>query len=381
MTTKRHLLLPALVAMLLRHPGAPAAPASDEPELRIVRPGPEDLPIGDATVEVRVTGNEPGDTIDVFANGRRIGSTRGEPWTVPWQAGGAPKAHSVTAVLVRDGREVATSRVRTRDVGFTASASARVVTLAPVVTDGHGRHVLGLEKKDFALVVDGKSQEIETFDALDSKLSVVLVLDISASMAPKLREMREAALGFVSTLKPVDEVSVMTFSSGVVDITPFSADKRKAQEAVEDARVIGETALYDATAAALKQLRAAKGRRAVILFTDGEDNRSRMSVEQVVEMARASEVTIFSVGQGVPDGSVLRSYLERMAQETGGSAFFISTVKKLNEAFRDVVKELQSQYFLTFTPVDQTPRTWHTVEFRLGRPGLTPRVRKTYFLE
>ena len=379
--TIRVLALSALFAVLLRSFAEPAAIAADEPQLRILRPGPDDIPLGDTSVQVEVAGNQPGDTVDVFADGRRIGTVLVAPWTVSWRAGEAPRSHSVTAVLVRAGREVAMARVRTRSIGFTASASTQVVTLTPIVTDGRRRYVPGLAKEDFSLLVDGRPQGIETFDAIDSKLSVVLVLDTSASMASKLGEMREAALALISSLKPADEVSLLTFSSNVVGLTPFTADKKAARVAIEDARVEGETALYDATAAALKKVRETKGRRAVIIFTDGEDNRSRISVEQVVEMARASEVTIFSVGQGVTDAGDLRRYLEQMTEETGGRAFFISTVKKLSEAFREVVAELQSQYLLTFTPADQAPRTWHKVELRLGRPDLTARVRRTYFLE
>ena len=379
--TIRALALSALFAVLLRSFAEPAAIAADEPQLRILRPGPDDIPLGDTSVQVEVAGNRPGDTVDVFADGRRIGTVLVAPWTVSWRAGEAPRSHSVTAVLVRAGREVAMARVRTRSIGFTASASTQVVTLTPIVTDGRRRYVPGLAKEDFSLLVDGRPQGIETFDAIDSKLSVVLVLDTSASMASKLGEMREAALALISSLKPADEVSLLTFSSNVVGLTPFTADKKAARVAIEDARVEGETALYDATAAALKKVRETKGRRAVIIFTDGEDNRSRISVEQVVEMARASEVTIFSVGQGVTDAGDLRRYLEQMTEETGGRAFFISTVKKLSEAFREVVAELQSQYFLTFTPADQASRTWHKVELRLGRPDLTARVRRTYFLE
>lgn len=381
MVTARRVPLAFLLAFACVLSAAAGSLVAEEPGLRILHPGPDDVPLGDVAVSLRVDGYEPGDAVDVFANGRRIGTARAEPWTVRWQAGEAPRAHAIVAVLLRGGREVATARVRTRDIGFTASATTRVVTLSPVVTDGRGRYIRGLAKEDLLLAVDGRPQPIETFEAIDSKLSVVLVLDVSVSMALKLREMRAAALDLVSALKPEDEVSVLTFSSAVVDLTPFSADKSPGRTAIEDARVVSETALYDATAAALKKLRERRGRRAAVIFTDGEDNRSRMSVEQVVEMARASEVTIYAVGQGVADAGVLRDYLEQMAEETGGRAFFIANVKKLRETFGEVTSELRNQYWLSFTPSDQTPRKWHTVDVRVGRPGLTARVRKSFFLE
>ena len=92
----------------------------------------------------------------------------------------------------------------------------------------------------------------------------------------------------------------------------------------------GETALYDAAAVALRRLREAGGRRAVVLFTDGEDNRSRMSIDQVIDLARASEASVFAVAQGVAEvEALLRAPLDRLAEETGGRAWFISSIRKL----------------------------------------------------
>jgi Ca-activated chloride channel family protein len=355
--------------------------ADETPSLRIVRPGPDDIPLGETAIEVRLTGHRPGDVVEVFVDGRPAGTLNGEPWTLTWSAGSEPRPHRVEAVLRRDGGEAAVSRVRTRGLGFSATADARVVSLSPIVTDSRGGYVRGLAREDFAVLVDGQPQEIETFESVNSALSVVLVLDQSSSMALKLRSSRAAALEFLAALKPGDRAAVLTFASNVVGFTPFSTDRAAARRALEAARVSGETALYDAAAVALRKLRATSGRRAVVLFTDGGDNRSRMSIDQVVDLARATEASVFTVAQGDAELRVLLRGLDRLARETGGRAWFISSIKSLPNVFREVVAELENQYFLTFTPADQRPRTWHRVEVKTKKPGLTVRARKSFRID
>ena len=128
---------------------------------------------------------------------------------------------------MRGGRETASARVRTRDVGFTSSASAHAVAVAPIVTDRNGHHVPGLGKKDFILLDDGQPQEIETFDASDSSLAAILILDISGSMLPKLDEARRAAHAFVDAVKPTDEIGLYTFNSAIVGSLDLTKDRAR----------------------------------------------------------------------------------------------------------------------------------------------------------
>ncbi len=355
--------------------------AEDDPDLRIVRPGPDDILLGETAIELSLADHRAGDVIELFVDGRPAGRLESPPWTVRWNAGSAPKPHRLEAVLLRGGKEAAVSRIRTRGLGFAATADARVVSLSPIVTDSSGNYVKGLAKDDFGLLVDGRPQEIETFEATNSALSVVLVLDVSASMALKLREARSAALEFLSALKPGDRAAVLTFASNVVGFTPFSTDRSAARTALEEARVSGETALYDAAAVALRRLREQAGRRAVVLFTDGEDNRSRLTSEQVVDLARANEASVFAVAQGVAEAKQLLRGLTRLTEETGGRSWSISSIRNLPGVFAQVVKELESQYFLTFTPADQRPKTWHEVQVKMKQRGLSVRARKSFRID
>ena len=352
------------------------------PAVRVVSPFSTDSPVGETRIEAAVTGYHAGDELTVFADGRKVGRIAGPPWGIDWNAGTTARSHDVTVALVRGGREIASAHVRTRSLGFTSTAKADVVSIAPIVTDRSGRYVPGLTAKSFTVLDDGIPRRIETFDATDSPLSAVLVLDVSGSMLFKIEEARRSAHAFVDALKADDEVSLLTFSSTTVGWVPFTRQREPIHTAIDATRTEGETALYDATGQALRRLKPLKRRKAVVLFTDGEDNRSRLSVDQVVGMARASEVSIYSVAQGLDERTTLRSFLDQLAEQTGGRSYFIGSIEKLSETFGQILRELKSQYFLTYTPrPGLRPKTWHKIEIKVNRPDLVVRARKEYFFQ
>ena len=352
------------------------------PSVRVLSPSTRDIPVGDTRIVAAVDGYVTGDQVDVFVDGRKVATVTQPPWQVAWQAGDALRGHVISVALRRAGREIASARVRTLNAGFSSRASADAVTVAPIVTDRRGRYVPGLTVKNFTLLDDGQPRKIETFEAADSPLSAILILDVSGSMLMKIDEARRAAHAFVDELKPKDEVGLMTFSTTVVGSIDFTKDRAALHEAIDAAQTQGETALYDVTAMALKKLRPLKRRKAVILFTDGDDNRSRLSVDQVVKMARASEVSIYSVAQGASESETLKVFLDQLAEKTGGQSYFIGSIHKLSDTFREILTELKSQYFLTYTPrAGLKPRTWHRIDVRVNRPDLVVRARKEYFFE
>jgi VWFA-related protein len=376
------ILAGALSAPLALAASAQDAPAADGPGVRIVSPAPGDLPVGDTALEATVEGAVSGDAVDFFVDGRKVGSASGSPWKVVWPAGDTLRVHVVSAALVRGGREIASARVRTRDPGFTAVADVRAVSLAPIVTTRDGEYIYGLNRGDFSVLDDGLRQEIETFEAADSPLSAILVLDTSASMRPKLEDATRAARAFVQALKKDDEVGLFTFNTAVVGSVDLTSDRAPLEAAISAVQPAGETALYDAIAAALKRLKPIKRRKAVVVFTDGEDNRSRLSVAQVIEMARASEVSVYSVAEGKDASTTVTAFLDRIAAQTGGRSWFIGHIRKLSEVFESVVKELRSSYFLTYTPTPVgRPGSWHQVEVRVSRAGAVVRAKREYLVE
>ena len=385
-TASRFSAVPLLLALSLALAGGGRAEdllrERYPPHVKVVSPAPVDIPVGNSRIVASVEGYVAGDQLDVFVDGRKLGTVTQPPWQLSWQAGDALRAHDISVALRRAGREVASARVRTLSAGFSSKASADVVTVAPIVTDRHGRYVPGLTAKNFTVLDDGQPRKIETFDAADSPLSVVLVLDVSGSMLLKIDEARRAAHAFVDAVKPQDEVGLITFATTISGSIDFTRERAPLHAAIDAAQTNGETALYDVTAMALKRLRPWKHRKAVILFTDGDDNRSRLSVDQVIQMARASEVSIYSVAQGASESETLKVFLDRLAENTGGRSYFIGSIRKLSDTFREILTELKSQYFLTYTPpAGLKPRTWHRIDVRVDRPELVVRARKEYFFE
>jgi len=370
------ILLAAAWALRAQAVSGPSG-SEDRPALEILEPTSAATPVGDTLIRVFARGARPGDTMDFFVDGRKVGAASGPPWEVTWPAGETLRRHVVTIALLRGGREIATARVNTREPGFTDRAMASAVALAPIVTDRSGRYILGLQKADFTVLDNGRPQEIDTFDAVDSPLAVVLVLDVSASMQPRLDEATRAARLFVEAVKADDRVGLVTFSTGIVESVRLGHDRKRVLAALESARPEAETALYDAIAAALRQLKGVSQRKAIVVFTDGEDNHSRLSVDQVIEMARGSEVCIYAVAEAASDQKLAR-FLERLADETGGRSYPIAHVRKLSDTFSAIVKELRSQYFLTYTPSNRRPHTWHSVDVRVNHPGAIARAKKRY---
>lgn len=360
---------------------ATPAEQAGKPAVRLLSPSSRDLPTGETRIEAAVDGFLEGDKVEFFVNGRKVATLKNPPWVTSWRAGDTVRRYEISVVLARDGREIAKGRVRTRDVGFTSSAGAHAVGLSPIVTDEKGRHIRGLRKEDFSVFDEGERQVIETFDDADSPLAAILVVDISESMVTKQDQARRAAHAFLDALKPEDEIGLFTFNSSIV--TAIEPTKRRAplHTALDEARASGATALYDAAAAAIRRLKPIKKRKALVLFTDGEDNQSRLSVNQVIEMARASEVSIFSIAQGRDEATTLKVFLDRLADQTGGRSYFIGSMKKLPTAYQAILAELKSQYFLTYTPRGRLkPRSWRRIQVRVNRPYVLVRTKKEYFV-
>ena len=369
-------------------------PSPPKPKPRVVRflaPSPSDIPLGETRIEVEVADAQPDDEMDFFVDGRKIESVAEPPWQIFWDAGDTPRQHLITVALLRFGREVATGSLRTREVGFTYAPTVHAVGVSPIVTDRSGHPVPGLSQKDFTVLDNGQPQKIETFDSTDSPMALILALDTSGSMLARRDDARRAAHAFLDALKPADEVGLCTFNSTMVaprspdgtagDPLEVTRDHASVHAAIDGTRIEGDTALFDVAAAALRRLKHVKRRKAVVLFTDAVDNSSRLSVSQVIEMARLAEVSVFSVALGSDESKVPMVFLNRLAEETGGGAYFIRNIKKLPEVLRSILTDLKSQYFLTYTPQNLKPHSLHRVLVRVNRPNVFVRARKEYLVE
>jgi Ca-activated chloride channel homolog len=257
----------------------------------------------------------------------------------------------------------ASKLLRQRSKGLLGAANATdrpsavsLVALPVVVTDRRGQLVSGLKQDDFLVFEDGKPQVICAFREEDLPVSVGLVVDSSESMRLKRREVTQAAISFVERSNRDDEIFVVNFndqvSLGLPANVPFTNDIRLLEDAVQKSPPEGETALYDAVLAALKHVQlGTRERRSLVIISDGDDNASRSTFDQLLAAAETNGVLIYALA--VFDSSQIESnaaFLTQLAKVTGGNAYLLNSATELPELGPQIARELRSQYTLLYSP-------------------------------
>jgi len=256
-----------------------------------------------------------------------------------------------------------------------------VVSVTAVIFDKGGRFVKGLAEKDVELLEDGVKQDLTYFREAaggDEKipLSVALVLDASGSMKRSMQFLQQAATSFVRKLEDVDKALVVSFNESVKGSAEFTDDTDRLEQFVESLQAWGGTSLYDAIHYSLGRVRDQAGRKALVVFSDGDDTTSRLSSQEVIDYARGIEATIYSVGIG----QASHGFLKKIATETGGEAFFPDRVGDLVKVFAAISEELRQQYALAYSPKRPPDGTYRAIQLRvLARKDVEVRVRKGYF--
>jgi Ca-activated chloride channel family protein len=275
----------------------------------------------------------------------------------------------------------------------TATFRRRVneVNVVFTVTDKHGRYVNDLTKNDFSIIDDQKpALEVRSFHReTDLPLQVGLLVDASNSVRDRFKFEQEAAIEFLNqTIRPrYDQAFIVGF-----DVTPevtqdFTDDTDLLSVGVRGLRPGGGTAMYDALYFAcrdklLKAPQTGPTRRAIILLSDGDDNQSHVTREEAVEMAQRAEVSIYAISTNINGGgSHGDKILERIADATGGRAFFPFQLREVSDAFSEIQNELRSQYALAYTPANLAPNgSYHSIEILAqNHKGLRVRSRHGYY--
>jgi len=227
------------------------------------------------------------------------------------------------------------------------SSGVNLVEVYASVTDERGEPVKGLSQRDFELRENGEPQTIGSFSAGDFPLTVALALDRSFSMAgPRLAASKSAARAFLDELRTQDEVTLLGVGSEVEVLAPLSTDRRAQYAAIDRVDAFGSTGLHDAIIRAIDLTQAGKGRRALIILSDGNDRYSTASADTALARARASDVMVYPVAVGTTRPSLFAE----LATLTGGRSYQIKDPARLTETLRALARELRSQYLLGYTP-------------------------------
>lgn len=275
----------------------------------------------------------------------------------------------------------------------TFRSHAESVVLHVSVRDRGGRYIAGLPQDAFTVIDDGRPQQLTMFAADDVPASIGFLIDNSNSMRPSRDRVVAAAVAFAKSAHPQDEIFVLTFNEAVqaafgptlaADIAPDSFAQAMNRAIV--AR--GMTAIYDGLAAGLSRLESARHTRQVlIVVSDGDDNASHATRDEVMRNLRESDATVYTVALIDPlvrDGDP--GLLRRMARSTGGEAYEPRRVEDMPEAFDRIAKDIRSAYTLAWTPAstgDQAAeRRRHAVRVYVHAPdgrALQVRAREGYF--
>jgi Ca-activated chloride channel family protein len=323
------------------------------PQLKILSPGEESYVSGPTLLRASVVPADAASSVTFFVDGRQVCALTRPPFECEWDAGPALGEHQVRAVatLAAGGRAVQT--LRTKAVTVTEKVNVDVVQVTVTVSDGHGRFVRNLPRSAFHVSEDGKGQGITHFSSEDVPLEIVVAIDISGSMTPAMLKLKKAVKEFLGDVPTQDLVTLLGFNDSIFTLTRKNGDPADRVKAVDRLAPWGSTALYDVILRGVATLGRQTGRKALIVFTDGEDQGSHATIADVERRLQSSDITLYMIGQGrgVTLDS-LKKVMERLSNPTGGRALFTDSIDELHESFADLLDELSNQYLLGYEPTN-----------------------------
>jgi len=265
------------------------------------------------------------------------------------------------------------------------------LVLVPVaVTDPMNRLVTGLERENFQVFDNDAPQTIKSFATDDAPLTIGIVFDLSGSMTSKFVRARKALSEFLRTCNPQDEFFVVGFNDRPAILVDYTSDVDDVEARMVMLRPENRTALIDAMYLAVNHLKLAKyDRKALLVISDGGDNRSRYTQGELTRVVRESQVQIYSIGifdiyaptEEEQNGPML---LHEISEQTGGRLFKVLDVQDLSDIAQRISEELRNEYVLGYTPTDRRRNgAWRKLKVRLlpppGLPQLEERSREGYY--
>jgi Ca-activated chloride channel family protein len=268
-----------------------------------------------------------------------------------------------------------------------------MVNIPAVVRDSSGRFLEGLKLDDFTVLENGVQQKLSFFaQDTQSNLSVGVLVDTSGSMRHKLQQALQMVREMSLALGPQDEMFLETFSDDVDVRQKFTKNPEDVGKALRGIRSGGETAVYDAVKVGVDEMkRAQNGKRILLLVSDGYDTRSKINMDQALDLLKGQQLQVYAVGIDDDDNDplVLRQpryhvylyMLGEMTAATGGQVFRMYTGRNyaLDSIASLILEDLHQQYTLSYYPTTPKDGTWRQLEVKVGRPGAAIRSRTGYF--
>ena len=294
----------------------------------------------------------------------------------PWAVGGSAAAKSTSPAA--SSNDDGASSASARHPETTLKVDVKLVNVFVTVTDDHGAPVAGLKKENFALLEDGKPQTISVFDK-ESALPLSIVLDVDTSLSTRKDlplELASARRFAHAILRPVDALSLYGFSETVSEVVPFTSDLKVIDRGIDRVHLGSATALYDALYIGAQALETRKGRKVLVVITDGGDTVSQVDYKEAVRSAQEAEAIVYSIIVVPVEASAGRDIggehaLIQISEDTGGKYFYATSVPQLDDAFRKISDELRAQYLLAYYPTQRfSDSNFRRIEVKVDAPSV-----------
>ncbi|HYO16567.1 MAG TPA: VWA domain-containing protein [Thermoanaerobaculia bacterium] len=339
-----------------------------------------------AQAEVEVPEGETVDRVELYLNETLVATLYQPPYTQPILLPGPEPGYVRAVVYLADGN-FTEDTVLINTPGAGERIDGDFVELYTTVVDQKGRPVEGLSQKDFKVFEDGVEQQVRRFELVrDVPIHAGLLIDTSWSMAEgngeKLDAAVRGALSFFETvITPKDRAAVITFSDGPTLAVRFTNNQEVLAGGLAGLTAEGGTALYDSLIYALHYFGGIRGKKAIVVLSDGKDEGSRYQFDDTLEYARRSGVSLYAVGIGLsPKDMDVRLKLSRLSEETGGRVFFIDRAAELDRVYDSIEEELRSQYLLAYQSSNASrDDKFRAVEVKVARPGLEAKTLRGYY--
>jgi Ca-activated chloride channel homolog len=333
------------------------------PQIEVLSPAADAYVSGPTLLRVRVTPADAAANMTFFVDGRQVCALPMPPWECEWDAGARIAEHQVRAVAGLKGGGRLVQTIRTKSVGYTEHVNVDVVQVTVTVSDGRGKFVAGIPESAFHVYEDNLPQKISHFASEDIPLELIVAIDISGSMTPSMTKLKLAVKEFLGDVPAQDQVTLLGFNDSIFTLTRKQTVPAERVRAVDRLAPWGSTALYDVILRGVEMLGRQAGRKALVVFTDGEDQGSHATIGDVERKLQTSDMTLYMIGQGRGiTMEPLKRIMERLATPTGGRAIFTDSIDELHGVFGELLDELSNQYLIGYASTnDRRDDAWRRI--------------------
>lgn len=274
------------------------------------------------------------------------------------------------------------------DPDDTVRVVSNLVPIPASVVDPKGFAIVGLKLEDFELRVDGQVRQISDMTRTETSVRLAMLFDNSGSLHASREFEKQAAMHFFrAVMRPVDEAAIYSIESDSYLAQPLTSDIGLLERTIASfGRAEGSTSLFDAIVDAAAYLRPYRGRRVVVIVSDGADTTSRNDFETTIQRVLGDDCQVFIVQTGLYDNANVRTLaaerrMEQIAGQTGGAVYIPKSTSELAEAFEQIAADLAQQYVLSYYPGNEhRDGSFHVIDLRIrSRTDVRVRARKGYY--